>query len=490
MGKSKGKLDALLLEAAGVELDPKKVLKMEPEERASWLSTACRVASEGAVKVSQLYNVLASEKFADGLNEKVGKRMHRTMLKYLHIFSDKQQRYLKQCGLARDFGLNDKEAPNKEVADVKPRRKSQSDEDAAVRMEEMMARCRNFVREKAQTYEERMREAEEQEREARRQEMLRREREERERLAREWAEIADWHRQLEGWERSQLAIEDLREQERAREAQEVREALEGNKSRSRSKRKRPLEEDQPWPAEEQILEEELRRAQHGHDVRTPSVGRVVEWKKTHGWIEPDCPIDHPEIVKHQGHIFVHGEDLVPKWRNLVAGAMVEFFLYYDGQGLGAEECTARKVLRVTLSWKQAQAMFGETGERLADFEQKSQVTIRAYQWCQPDGGSSDLPFLLFEIWGRPQAVVDAIGALATLREEDGNGAEDTLCVNLLLPESRMWKVDLMQLQHYCSLEVSSSITITDPMPCRTLTIQAPLPNFRSSLHALIMQACD
>ena len=64
-----------------------------------------------------------------------------------------------------------------------------------------------------------------------------------------------------------------------------------------------------------------------------------------------------------------------------------------------------------------------------------EVTIRAYQWCQPDGNNSglavtvqlydsrsfvirdglvavapsltmhpgDLPFLLFEIWGRPQA---------------------------------------------------------------------------------------
>jgi len=292
MGKSKGKLDALLLEAAGVELDPKKVLKMEPEERASWLSTACRVASEGAVKVSQLYNVLASEKFADGLNEKVGKRMHRTMLKYLHIFSDKQQRYLKQCGLARDFGLNDKEA-SKELPDVKPaRRKSQSDEDAAVRMEEMMARCRNFVREKAQTYEERMREAEEQEREARRQEMLRREREERERLAREWAEIAHWHRQLEGWELSQLAIEDLREQERAREAQEVREALEGKKSRSRSKRKRPLEEDQPWPAEEQMLEEELRRAQHGHD--DSDLSRQARQEEARRQLEEQWHLEHAE----------------------------------------------------------------------------------------------------------------------------------------------------------------------------------------------------
>lgn len=31
-----------------------------------------------------------------------------------------------------------------------------------------------------------------------------------------------------------------------------------------------------------------------------------------------------------GHIFVHGEDIVPKWRGLVAGSMVEFILYFDG----------------------------------------------------------------------------------------------------------------------------------------------------------------
>ena len=39
---------------------------------------------------------------------------------------------------------------------------------------------------------------------------------------------------------------------------------------------------------------------HGPGKPSKEVGRVVEWKKTHGWIEPDCPIDHPEIVKHQG----------------------------------------------------------------------------------------------------------------------------------------------------------------------------------------------
>lgn len=216
------------------------------------------------------------------------------------------------------------------------------------------------------------------------------------------------------------------------------------------------------------------------------VGKVVEWKKTHGWIEPECSIDHPDIGKHQGHIFVHGKDIVPKWRGLVAGSMVEFILYFDGHGLGAEECMARKVLRVTLAWKQAQDLFGADGQGLAEFEAKMQVSIRAYQWCQMDGTNSDLPFLLFEIWGRPQAVVETIDALAMKREDSKDS--ETLCVNLLLPESRLWKVDLFQLQHFGGLEVSSSITITDPMPCRTLTLQAMQPNFRSALHALIAQA--
>ena len=26
----------------------------------------------------------------------------------------------------------------------------------------------------------------------------------------------------------------------------------------------------------------------------------LRWKKTHGWIEPECSIDHPDIGKHQG----------------------------------------------------------------------------------------------------------------------------------------------------------------------------------------------
>ncbi|CAL1134030.1 unnamed protein product [Cladocopium goreaui] len=113
------------------------------------------------------------------------------------------------------------------------------DEDAAVRMEEMMARCRNFVRAKADTFEERMREAQQREEEAHRAERLRREREERERLAKEWAEIEAWHAPMERWESSQLASEDLRSQEISEMEAEVRAALRTSKgSRSRSRRSR------------------------------------------------------------------------------------------------------------------------------------------------------------------------------------------------------------------------------------------------------------
>ena len=87
-----------------------------------------------------------------------------------------------------------------------------------------------------------------------------------------------------------------------------------------------------------------------------------------------------------------------------------------------------------------------------------------------DGLGSDLPFLLFEVWGRPQAVVEAIDVLARRRKDEA----ETLCVNLLLPESRLWKVDLFQMHQFGGFEVSSSITITDPMPCRTLTLQVDL----------------
>jgi len=237
MGKAKKKEDANSSLGTGLELDPRKVLKLEPEDRAAWMSKACKLAADHNFRVSSLFDTLSSEKFAVGLPDKVGKRMHRTLLKYLDIFTDKQQRTLKQSALPRAYALHDKPDEPKELSDLKPAKKKKSDdEDAALRMEEMMARCRGFVREKAATFEDRTKEVEEKEREAQRVEKLRLVREEAERKEREWQAIADWHRPIEGWEVAQMAENDLRAQQRAKEAKELREAIQATKKQQTEKR--------------------------------------------------------------------------------------------------------------------------------------------------------------------------------------------------------------------------------------------------------------
>lgn len=69
-----------------------------------------------------------------------------------------------------------------------------------------MARCRDFVRQKASTFDERAREAEETEMRARQA----RQRELEEQRAREWQAIADWHQNLEAWEATCMAAVDER----------------------------------------------------------------------------------------------------------------------------------------------------------------------------------------------------------------------------------------------------------------------------------------
>jgi len=218
---------------------------------------------------------------------------------------------------------------------------------------------------------------------------------------------------------------------------------------------------------------------------TPShiAGRVTQWKGTYGWIEPQCVIEHPDIDKHRGRIFIHAEDTVPKWRSLTVGSLVEFYLYYDGEGLGAEDCVARKVLRLTLPWGSAQTLFGEEGEKLPDFEQKMNVTMRAYQWIHDDGSQSELPFLLLEVWGRTQAIIEAV--LEITKKNSRNHAE------MLVPEGRLWKIQLGTLQEKCrSVKMSPSFAIIDPMPCRTVTMKGSREECSAALQVFISQACD
>merc|ERR1712176_1436281 len=66
-------------------------------------------------------------------------------------------------------------------------------------------------------------------------------------------------------------------------------------------------------------------------------GQVSEWKGKFGFIQPSEPVDHPLAAKTEGNIYVRAKDIVDA-SELQPGSLVEFYLYSDASGLGAEEC--------------------------------------------------------------------------------------------------------------------------------------------------------
>jgi len=67
------------------------------------------------------------------------------------------------------------------------------------------------------------------------------------------------------------------------------------------------------------------------------IGTIVAWKGKFGWIKPDDEIDHPEIEKHKGDLYLKQEDVEEEIEGV--GARVQFMLYSDGMGLGAANVT-------------------------------------------------------------------------------------------------------------------------------------------------------
>jgi len=65
------------------------------------------------------------------------------------------------------------------------------------------------------------------------------------------------------------------------------------------------------------------------------VGKIKVFKKHHGWIEPNDPIEHEA---YRGKVYFSISDCEPK-ELIATGAEVSFVLYTDSQGLGAESIT-------------------------------------------------------------------------------------------------------------------------------------------------------
>lgn len=66
-------------------------------------------------------------------------------------------------------------------------------------------------------------------------------------------------------------------------------------------------------------------------------GKLLVMLGHYGWIAPDQTIDHPDISRRAGRVYLSRKD-VRAGTSLEAGTEVEFFLYVDADGLGAEDC--------------------------------------------------------------------------------------------------------------------------------------------------------
>ncbi|CAD7971245.1 unnamed protein product [Amoebophrya sp. A25] len=215
----------------------------------------------------------------------------------------------------------------------------------------------------------------------------------------------------------------------------------------------------------------------------PFAGRVVSWKGNYGWIEALEPIDHPQLDLHQGRIFCHAEDLLGKSkRRLRPGVICEFFLYQDSQGLGAEQVIARQVVRILLPIAEGKRIFSEDGANVPEFEDRHNVSVRAFEWYNEDGTPGVLPFLV-EFWGRPEGIVTAI---RELRSASGSN------LDFLVPQSRVNLLDLQKLHRMsgCSIHMSNLTAIDDPMPCYPLSCEGSDEALANLVLGLIDQICD
>eukprot|EP00913_Durusdinium_trenchii_P024066 g22602.t1 len=74
-------------------------------------------------------------------------------------------------------------------------------------------------------------------------------------------------------------------------------------------------------------------------VADSKVSGVVEsWTNSYGWIRPFHHVSHPKAGKHGGKIYIHGKDVKGGMGFLPVGGSVEFYVFEDDAGLGAEEC--------------------------------------------------------------------------------------------------------------------------------------------------------
>eukprot|EP00929_Paragymnodinium_shiwhaense_P109397 TRINITY_DN75802_c0_g1_i1.p1 TRINITY_DN75802_c0_g1~~TRINITY_DN75802_c0_g1_i1.p1 ORF type:complete len:601 (+),score=159.57 TRINITY_DN75802_c0_g1_i1:124-1926(+) len=144
-----------------------------------------------------------------------------------------------------------------------------------------------------------------------------------------------------------------------------------------------------------------------------TTGTVTDFiKNTYGWIMPDKPLvgKHPEGNKRGGKVYVHTDDVV-KGSELKKGAKVQFYLYSDTTGFGAEDCEV--VTRTGAAATAAAAHTASANQQSGKAAGKSKAASGASKIAQAAGKNGAKPLIQAaagRIWSGAKPLIQASAA--------------------------------------------------------------------------------
>mmetsp|Transcript_52778 Transcript_52778/g.123445 ORF Transcript_52778/g.123445 Transcript_52778/m.123445 type:complete len:245 (+) Transcript_52778:103-837(+) len=175
-----------------------------------------------------------------------------------------------------------------------------------------------------------------------------------------------------------------------------------------------------------------------------AVGMLVDWQdkgvRSHGWIAPlhGIPSGLPEAKGHGGDIYIHWQDVLdPR-----TGSIVTFSAYLDDDGLGAEDCRNRQVLRFVLPYQAVEklempkeevsycATYLSASVFYPEMEEDG-ITLRRYVW---DGSLT-----LLELWGNKDDIICSVEKLGLTALPDAE-ALISRHVASILPKSEVREI--------------------------------------------------
>jgi len=81
-------------EAAGFDMNPRKISEKKPESRLKWMQQALLLVGRKNIKAAEVYDICTHKSFVFDVPEAIGLKMKASLLANLHLFNSKQQKYL------------------------------------------------------------------------------------------------------------------------------------------------------------------------------------------------------------------------------------------------------------------------------------------------------------------------------------------------------------------------------------------------------------